>query len=147
MSADHQARALISTMQALHRRGWCDGTGKFQCCGRSRAIATADGASGVDKGAVTSGDLIVVNGEGKVMKGNGRASAETLMHLRIVEQCGAGAVLHTHSINATWLSRRFLDQGSLVLEGWEMLKGLQGINTHATSIELPIINNDRILKR
>ena len=80
------------------------------------------------------------------MKGNGRASAETLMHLRIVEQCGAGAVLHTHSINATWLSRRFLDQGSLVLEGWEMLKGLQGINTHATSIELPIINNDQNLE-
>ena len=147
MSADHQASALISTMQALHRRGWCDGTGgNFSVVVDREPLQLLMAPSGVDKGAVTSGDLIVVNGEGKVMKGNGRASAETLMHLRIVEQCGACAVLHTHSINATWLSRRFLDQGSLVLEGWEMLKGLQGINTHATSIELPIINNDQNLE-
>lgn len=147
MFADHQANALISTMQALHRRGWCDGTGgNFSVVVDREPLQLLMAPSGVDKGAVTSGDLIVVNGEGKVMKGNGRASAETLMHLRIVEQCGAGAVLHTHSINATWLSRRFLDQGSLVLEGWEMLKGLQGINTHATSIELPIINNDQNLE-
>lgn len=147
MSADHQASALISTMQALHRRGWCDGTGgNFSVVVDREPLQLLMAPSGVDKGAVTSGDLIVVNGEGKVMKGKGRASAETLMHLRIVEQCGAGAVLHTHSINATWLSRRFLDQGSLVLEGWEMLKGLQGINTHATSIELPIINNDQNLE-
>ena len=147
MSADHHASALISTMQALHRRGWCDGTGgNFSVVVDREPLQLLMAPSGVDKGAVTSGDLIVVNGEGKVMKGNGRASAETLMHLRIVEQCGAGAVLHTHSINATWLSRRFLDQGSLVLEGWEMLKGLQGINTHATSIELPIINNDQNLE-
>ncbi|QNI72656.1 methylthioribulose 1-phosphate dehydratase [Synechococcus sp. NOUM97013] len=147
MSADHQASALISTMQALHRRGWCDGTGgNFSVVVDREPLQLLMAPSGVDKGTVTRGDLIVVNGEGKVMKGNGRASAETLMHLRIVEQCGAGAVLHTHSINATWLSRRFLDQGSLVLEGWEMLKGLQGINTHATSIELPIINNDQNLE-
>ena len=147
MSADHQARALISTMQALHRRGWCDGTGgNFSVVVDREPLQLLMAPSGVDKGAVTSGDLIVVNAEGKVVKGNGRASAETLMHLRIVDQCGAGAVLHTHSINATWLSKTFLGQGSLVLEGWEMMKGLEGINTHATSIELPIINNNQDLK-
>ena len=33
-----------------------------------------------------------------------------------------------------------------MLEGWEMMKGREGINPHATSIELPIINNDQDLK-
>ena len=146
MSDDHQASALISTMQALHRRGWCDGTGgNFSVVVDREPLRLLMAPSGVDKGAVTSGDLIVVNAEGKVVKGNGRASAETLMHLRIVDQCGAGAVLHTHSMNATWLSRTFQERGSLLLEGWEMLKGLEGINTHATTIELPIINNDQDL--
>ena len=147
MSADHQASALINTMQALHRRGWCDGTGgNFSVVTERVPLQLLMAPSGVDKGAVSCSDLIVVNAEGKVVKGKGSASAETLMHLRIVDQCGAGAVLHTHSINATWLSRTFLDQGSLILEGWEMLKGLEGINTHATSIEVPIVNNDQDLK-
>ena len=99
---------------------------------------------GVDKGAVTSGDLIVVNAEGKVAEkplASGRASAETEMHLRMgVDQCDAGAVLHTHSINATWLSRNAMihqplgQQTILVLEGWEMMKastGLDGRYQHA----------------
>ena len=146
MSADHQASALITTMRALHRRGWCDGTGgNFSVVTEREPLQLLMAPSGVDKGAVTDSDLIVVNAAGDVVNGNGRASAETLLHLRIVDQCNAGAVLHTHSINATWLSRRFLDQGCLVLEGWEMLKGLEGVNTHATSIELPIINNDQDL--
>ena len=90
MSADHQASALISTMQALHRRGWCDGTGgNFSVVVDREPLQLLMAPSGVDKGAVTSGDLIVVNGEGKVMKGKGRASAETLMQLKSDSRCSA----------------------------------------------------------
>ena len=133
-------------MQDLHRRGWCDGTGgNFSVVTDREPLHLLMAPSGVNKGNVSTSDLIAVNADGEVVKGNGRASAETLMHLRIVDQCGAGAVLHTHSVNATWLSRKFLKQGSLCIEGWEMLKGLEGVDTHATSIELPIINNDQNL--
>ena len=53
--------------------------------------------SGVDKGQVPADQLIVVDGQGKVLRGKGKASAETALHLRIVEATQAGAVLHTHS--------------------------------------------------
>ena len=57
--------------------------------------------SGVDKGQVPADQLIVVDGQGKVLTGKGKASAETVLHLRIVEATQAGAVLHTHSVPGT----------------------------------------------
>ena len=85
--------------------------------------------SGVDKGQVPADQLIVVDEQGKVVTGKGKASAETALHLRIVKATQAGAVLHTHSVPGTVLSRHYENSGGIALEGWEMLKGLVGINT------------------
>jgi methylthioribulose-1-phosphate dehydratase len=49
--------------------------------------------------------------------------------------------LHTHSVWSTILSRADLAQGSLRIEGFEMLKGLEGIGTHDTFEEVPIFAN------
>ena len=137
---------LISTMQALHQRGWCDGTGgNFSVVLNHDPITLLMAPSGVDKGAVKDNELIKVDQEGTVVDGQGRASAETLMHLKIVCQCGAGAVLHTHSSTATVLSHEALHEGRITLEGWEMLKGLQGITTHKSRISIPIIANHQDL--
>ena len=54
-----------------------------------------------------------------------------------------GAVLHTHSVWSTLLSRADLARGSLRIEGYEMLKGLEGIGTHDTSEEVPIFANSQ----
>ena len=102
--------------------------------------------SGVDKGSVQPEELIEVNSSGDVIKGVGKASAETLLHLRIIHCCGAGAVLHTHSLSGTLLSKTELKRGSVTLEGWEMLKGLKGVTTHDTSINVPIIANSQDLQ-
>ena len=63
--------------------------------------------SGVDKGQVPADQLIVVDGQGKISTGKGKASAETALHLRIVKATQAGAVLHTHSVAGTVLSRHY----------------------------------------
>jgi methylthioribulose-1-phosphate dehydratase len=108
---------------------------------------------------VQPGDLIVVDAAGQVIAGGGKASAETALHLEIVSRCDAGAVLHTHSQAATLLSRRALADprpgqdsapkrdGVVQVEGLEMLKGLDGISTHATAIEIPVLANDQNLPR
>jgi methylthioribulose-1-phosphate dehydratase len=143
------ATALSQTMAALHRRGWCDGTG-----GNFSAVVARDplrllmAPSGVDKGDVEPGQLIQVDASGAVVNGIGRASAETLLHLRIVACCEAGAVLHTHSQAATLLSRWYAPDHSqrlayLELEGYEMLKGLEGIDTHSTTVRVPVAANDQ----
>lgn len=137
-------------MTAIHARGWCDGTGgNFSCLLSREPLLLLMAPSGVDKGSVSPADLIVVDGKAQVRRGSGRASAETLLHLAIVEHSGAGAVLHTHSQAGTLLSRHYgpADDGVgwLELGDLEMLKGLQGISTHATQIAVPVLANDQNL--
>ena len=99
--------------------------------------------TGVDKGSVEPDALIEVNEHGEVLTGEGGASAETRLHLEIIRHTEAGAVLHTHSANGTYLSKLHASKNDLTIEGWEMLKGLAGITTHQTEIHLPIVNNNQ----
>ena len=142
------AQQLANAMEAIHRRGWCDGTGgNFSCVLERQPLKLLMAPSGIHKGRVRPEALIVVDGEGQVRRGRGKASAETLLHLAIVESTGAGAVLHTHSQAATLLSLRIGREraGELLLADLEMLKGLEGVLTHATGVALPVLPNDQNL--
>ena len=140
------AKALCGAMGEIHRRGWCDGTGgNFSCVLEADPIRVLMAPSGVHKGSVAPIDLIQVNREGHVVLGNGKASAETALHLEIVKTCGAGAVLHTHSQAGTLLSQWACRQGRLELSGLEMLKGLDGIKTHDCSVDVPVLANNQNL--
>ena len=140
------AKALCGAMGEIHRRGWCDGTGgNFSCVLEADPVRLLMAPSGVHKGSVAPIDLIQVNREGHVVLGNGRASAETALHLEIVKTCGAGAVLHTHSQAGTLLSQWACGQGRLELSGLEMLKGLDGIKTHNCSVNVPVLANNQNL--
>ena len=153
------ASALSKAMANIHQRGWCDGTGgNFSCVLEHDPLLLLMAPSGVDKGSVAPRDLIQVNARGAVVAGKGKASAETALHLEIVNSCGAGAVLHTHSQAGTLLSQwalapkrhaeapEALEQGHLELYGMEMLKGLEGIKTHACSVQIPVLANDQDLQ-
>ncbi len=150
---DLLALSLSQAVADIHRRGWCDGTGgNFSCTLNHAPLTLLMAPSGIDKGSVNPESLIVVDAEGRVIQGRGRASAETLLHLEIVRERQAGAVLHTHSQAATLLSRHYRPApGQIVnhleIEQLEMLKGLEGIHTHNTSIRIPVLANDQDLKR
>jgi len=132
-SVEILSQTLSLTMAEIHRRGWCDGTGgNFSCVMRRDPLELLMAPSGVDKGSVRPGDLIVVDGSGAVIRGEGKASAETLLHLEIVAQSGAGAVLHTHSQAGTLLSR-WLDP--------QKPKGLAGEDLETASVEMASIDH------
>ena len=140
------AKALCGAMGEIHRRGWCDGTGgNFSCVLEADPVRLLMAPSGVHKGSIAPIDLIQVNREGHVVLGNGKASAETALHLEIVKTCGASAVLHTHSQAGTLLSQWACGQGRLELSGLEMLKGLDGIKTHDCSVDVPVLANNQNL--
>lgn len=151
-ATDSRAMALCGAMAAIHARGWCDGTGgNFSCVIGENPLRLLMAPSGVDKGTVRPEALLVVDEQGQVVQGQGRASAETLLHLAIIETTGAGAVLHTHSQAGTLLSQHYgpsdSDQAAtaLTVRDLEMLKGLEGIHTHATAIRVPVLANDQDL--
>src|SRR5438045_1949625 len=66
--------------------------------------------SATHKGELRREDILEIE-DGLVVTGDGAASAETALHLRIVAGRGAGAVLHTHSIWSTLLSQRYAEDG------------------------------------
>lgn len=148
------AQDLSDCMVRIHQRGWCDGTGgNFSVRLSQSPLRLLMAPSGVDKGQVAAADLIEVDGQGQVLRGQGRASAETRLHLTIVDVCGAGAVLHTHSQSGTLLSSHHAPAtdapagvGHVLLSDMEMLKGLEGIHTHATTVRLPVLANDQDLE-
>ena len=142
------SRQLVAVITDVHRRGWCDGTGgNFSCVLQRQPLQLLMAPSGVDKGLVAETDLIVVDEATQVLEGHGRASAETLLHLEIVQNTGANAVLHSHSQAGTLLSQWALPRGELILKDLEMLKGLENIQTHACSVGLPVLANDQDLQR
>jgi len=139
-------------MAGIHSRGWCDGTGgNFSCVLAQEPLELLMAPSGVDKGQVAPDDLITVDGDGQLLGGSGKPSAETLLHLAIVKSRGAGAVLHTHSQAATLLSKLACPSGEsagwIRVSGLEMLKGLEGIKSHGEEVKIPVLANDQDLKR
>lgn len=80
---------------------------------------------------------------GLKIEGEGKPSAETLLHLAIINNCDAKSVLHTHSVWNTILSDYYFEQGAIVIEGLEMLKGLSGVETHEHRETVPILENSQ----
>ena len=77
---------------------------------------------GRHKGELSAEDFLVVDLDGQVRSEGKRPSAELPLHLQLYRRDEAlGAVLHTHSLSATVLSR--LQRDVLVLEGYEVLQG------------------------
>jgi methylthioribulose-1-phosphate dehydratase len=141
---------LSQTITEIHAKGWASGTGgNFSVVAQHNPLRLLMAPSGVDKGNVQPTNLIAVDQSGKVVNGTGKASAETLLHLEIVKSAGAGSVLHTHSVFNTVLSEYYgsnCGESAIALSNYEMLKGLEGITTHDTTVHLLILPNDQDLK-
>ena len=148
LRSNRDCRATLTrVIRDLHQRRWCEGTGgNFSVVFNRNPLQLLMAPSGVDKGLVEPEQLLLVDASGTVIDGDGRSSAETDLHLCIVNQTGAGAVLHTHSPIATVLSKQYEAHGGIEISGWEMLKGLEGINTHEASINIPVISNSQSMQ-
>jgi methylthioribulose-1-phosphate dehydratase len=112
------------------------------------SVRLADGslaitASGVHKARLTAGDVIRVSEVGAALAG-GAPSAETPLHCLIYRlDPGAGAVLHTHSIAGTALSRACAGRASIPFEGYEVAKAYPGVVSHDATVSMPLIENDQ----
>ncbi|HJS43186.1 MAG TPA: methylthioribulose 1-phosphate dehydratase [Gemmatimonadales bacterium] len=137
------AEQLAEIGRQCYARGWALGTsGNFSAVVSREPLRLAITCSGVDKGLLGPGQILQIDDASRPLGGRGKPSAEATLHLAVVRArgVGAGAVLHTHSIWSTILSDAAQD-GGLVIEGYEMLKGLTGIGTHLHREWIPIIEN------
>jgi methylthioribulose-1-phosphate dehydratase len=140
---------LIDVGRRFDARGWVLGTsGNFSIVTSRDPLRLAITASGASKGDLTPEQILDVDDNLHVSGDQARKpSAEARLHVEIVRQRGAGAVLHTHSLWSTLLSDVHFAAGGFAIEGYEMLKGLEGVATHEHSEWMPILENDQDMVR
>jgi methylthioribulose-1-phosphate dehydratase len=135
---------LAEIGRSFYLRGWVLGTsGNFSAVVSRKPLRLAITSTGLDKGGLTPAHFLEMDDAARVVHGDGRPSAEALLHLAVVRGLKAGAVLHTHSVWSTVLSGTHASQGGIGLEGFEMLKGLEGVRTHKHREWLPILENSQ----
>ena len=138
-------KELAEVIRAYHQKGWSPATStnySFRLEDDLNKIYVSK--SGIDKSQFTENDFMEVDFEGKPYpEFDGiRPSAETLIHCKLYQlfpemRC----VVHSHSIYSVLHSA--VNQDSVSLEGYEVLKGFEGIKTHEVKVELPIFDNDQ----
>jgi methylthioribulose-1-phosphate dehydratase len=138
-------RQLSAVGRRFYARNWVLGTsGNFSAVASKRPLRLVITASARHKGTLTGRDFLQIDGRGAARgRSAKKPSAETLLHLAIVQACGAGAVLHTHSVWGTILSDLHADNHGLAIQGLEMLKGLEGVTSHEHREWLPIVENSQ----
>jgi methylthioribulose-1-phosphate dehydratase len=139
-----KADELIAAGRFIDSKGWVPATsGNFSARLSDGNIAIT--VSGRHKGHLKPDDIMLIDSQGHSLDGQ-KPSAETLLHTSLYQRYPhIQAVLHPHSINATLVARLFKDK--IVLENYELLKALAGIDTHDTLITIPIFANDQNIPR
>lgn len=135
------ADEIVEAGRFLYQRGWSPATS-------SNYSARVDGqhvaitVSGRHKGQLVAGDVMVVDLAGQPVQSECRSSAETRLHTVLYEVFPeVGAVLHTHSVKATVLSRLLAAGEPLVLEGYELQKAFSGVDSHESVLSVPVFDN------
>src|SRR5438477_11462417 len=105
MTLAEASENLIGLGADFYRRGWVLGTsGNFSAVIGRDPLRLAITASSLDKGRLSTNQILEIDQNGRVLNGTGKPSAETLLHIAVVQTTGAEAVLHTHSVWSTLLS-------------------------------------------
>lgn len=146
MTAQLQLAELVAACHWIGAKGWAPATGGNMSV-RQDDIHCLLSESGKDKGRLTVDDFIQVEiATGRAPSGR-KPSAETGLHTLIYRLFPeAGAVLHTHTVNSTVLSR-VEKSAALVLQGYEMQKSLTGQTTHLDALPIAIFDNDQDIDR
>ena len=140
ITSDPLVQQIIEAGQFLYAQGWSPATSSNYShrIDQAQALLTV---SGKHKGRLTAEDVLRVNWQGESLEPGKKPSAETLLHTQLYQHFPEiQAVLHTHSVNATVISR-LETSAQLVLQGYELQKALQGFNSHEPEVVLPIFDN------
>lgn len=133
---------IIETGHVLNRHGWVPATGG------NLSVRLGDGhvaitVSGKHKGHLGPDDIMTVDQDGRAQDGK-KPSAETRLHTGLYKiRPDVQAIAHAHPRAAVTWTLVFNQADRVVLAGYELMKVYPGIQTHETSVVLPIFNNSQ----
>ena len=136
---------MIEAGHQFYRRGWLTGTsGNFSVLLARKPLRICVTATGIEKSALDETNFLELDDDAEILQGFGKPSAETLMHLTMYRFLPrARAILHSHSVAGTILSDTYFQDGAITLEGYEILKGLSGVETHEHRESVPVVENSQ----
>lgn len=138
--------AIIQAGRFLYGRGWSPATSSNYSTRLSpdELLLTV---SGKHKGQLEVDDLLATDLAGNSLEAQKKPSAETLLHTQLYRwKAEIGAVLHTHSVNATVLSRS-TSADRLIFQDYELQKAFAGVLSHESRVVVPIFDNDQDIAR
>lgn len=141
LASMERARGLIVELcTEMYRKGWASGTGGGVSIRESDSIFMAP--SGVQKERLSVEDLFELSLEGEILKAptdpSLRLSACAPLFMSAYKLRGAGAVLHSHSMNA--MLATLISEREFCVTHLEMMKGISGTGYH-DELVVPIIEN------
>ena len=146
LTREHLSQEIINAGRFLYGRGWSPATSSNYSTrlSASEALLTV---SGKHKGQLGLEDVLATDLAGNSLEPGKKPSAETLLHTQLYSwNAQIGAVLHTHSVNATVLSR--ITAGDRIeFEDYELQKAFSGVSTHESKVLVPIFDNDQDIPR
>ncbi|MBO3275631.1 methylthioribulose 1-phosphate dehydratase [Pseudomonas schmalbachii] len=145
-NCEELTRQIIEAGRFLYSRGWSPATSSNYSArlAADQALLTV---SGKHKGQLGVDDVLATDLAGNSLEPGKKPSAETLLHTQLYAwRPEIGAVLHTHSVNATVLSR-MVPGDRLELEDYELQKAFAGVTTHEGRVIVPIFDNDQDIAR
>jgi methylthioribulose-1-phosphate dehydratase len=143
----HAAEMLEELFALAHwcaAKGWVPATsGNFSVADSNRNILIS--RSGFDKSRMEREDLVALDSGGSVFPGSTqKPSAESSLHAIIYrKRPEAHAIAHVHTIWNTLLSERFVVTGHVDIAGYELLKALSDVQSHAHHERVPVIANSQ----
>jgi len=146
LTREQLAQQIVDAGGFLYGRGWSPATSSNYSTrlSPSEALLTV---SGKHKGQLSLDDVLATDLSGNSLEPGKKPSAETLLHTQLYSwRAEIGAVLHTHSVNATVLSR-LTTQDFIEFEDYELQKAFSGISTHESRVRVPIFDNDQDIAR
>lgn len=146
LTREHLCQEIIEAGRFLYARGWSPATSSNYSTrlSASQALLTV---SGKHKGQLGPDDVLATDLAGNSLEPGKKPSAETLLHTQLYSwRPDIGAVLHTHSVNATVLSR-LTPSDSIEFEDYELQKAFSGVSTHESRVLVPIFDNDQDIAR
>lgn len=136
---------LARAGRLFFERGWVPATsGNFSARIDSKLMMIT--VSGWHKGQLSQEGMLVTDLKGCPSTTDQRPSAETLLHGALYQRFPEiNVIFHTHSVYSTVLSRLLVDE--LILSDYEVLKAFPGVETHQTTVQIPIFPNDQNMNR
>jgi methylthioribulose-1-phosphate dehydratase len=141
-------RTLAAEAARFAGIGWMRGTsGNLSIVLSRNPLRLAVTVSGLDKGDLTSSDVVVVDEFGRAVPEQPRPelipSAEAELHARVAALSGAGAVVHVHALQAVLAGHWWPD--GIALRDLEMLKGI-GRSAHDETVTIPVVPNSQDMR-